>query len=156
MAGHDTAGAGTNTETGPYDVELQLRWGDQDALGHVNNVVIGRLVEEARIRSLGQWVQHLPQGIGVLVARQEIEYRAVLHYFTEPVIVRCWVSRIGGRSFDYAYHLIDPDGTVCAAAETTLTVIDRNSFRPTDIPEEMRSSLVDRLGDPVDFRRRGQ
>lgn len=145
----------TEAAAGPYDVELQLRWGDMDALHHVNNVQIVRLLEEARIRSLGAWLDGRRAGISLLVARQEIEHRAVLEYSAAPVVVRCWVSRIGGRSFDYAYHLIDPAGVVCVAAEATLTIVDRTTMRPTEIPESMRAVMLGRLGDPVDFRRRG-
>ena len=32
-------------------VPLPLRWGDQDAYGHVNNATMFRLLEEARIRA---------------------------------------------------------------------------------------------------------
>ena len=34
----------------PYEFEMQLRWSDQDALGHVNNARVITLMEEARIR----------------------------------------------------------------------------------------------------------
>ena len=34
-------------------VLLELRWGDMDAYGHVNNVTQLRLLEEARVRAFG-------------------------------------------------------------------------------------------------------
>ena len=34
-------------------VLLELRWGDMDAYGHINNVTQMRLLEEARVRAFG-------------------------------------------------------------------------------------------------------
>lgn len=34
-------------------VEIPMRWGDMDAYGHVNNVNLIRLMEEARIAGFG-------------------------------------------------------------------------------------------------------
>ncbi|WP_374700315.1 acyl-CoA thioesterase [Arthrobacter sp. JCM 19049] len=36
--------------TGGTDIEIQLRWSDEDKLGHVNNARIVTLMEEARVR----------------------------------------------------------------------------------------------------------
>lgn len=33
-------------------VDIQLRWGDEDAYGHINNVAFLRYLEEARVRIL--------------------------------------------------------------------------------------------------------
>lgn len=38
-------------------VLLELRWGDMDAYGHVNNVTQMQLLEEARVRALGSPTQ---------------------------------------------------------------------------------------------------
>ena len=57
-------------------MELQLRWSDEDALGHVNNARIVTLMEEARIR----WTQ--PRGdsgrfpFGTVVASLQLELPA--------------------------------------------------------------------------------
>ncbi len=34
-----------------HTVEMPLRWGDSDALNHLNNTLYFRLMEEARMRS---------------------------------------------------------------------------------------------------------
>ncbi|WP_289232492.1 acyl-CoA thioesterase [Barrientosiimonas endolithica] len=39
----------------PYYVDVPLRWSDMDALRHVNNVQIVRLLEEARVAALREW-----------------------------------------------------------------------------------------------------
>ena len=42
-------------------LEIPLRWGDMDAYGHINNVQIVRLMEEARVLAFG-----IPSGTGTL------------------------------------------------------------------------------------------
>ncbi len=88
-------GAGTKA---PIDIELQLRWSDEDALGHVNNARIVTLMEEARLR----WT--LPRGKsgrfphGTVVASLRLDYLRPL-YYQPTMIIQLSVVRIGTKSF---------------------------------------------------------
>ncbi|NNG99063.1 acyl-CoA thioesterase [Gordonia araii NBRC 100433] len=124
-----------------------------DALAHINNVQIARLFEQARVEAFNRWFGNARKGIHLLVARQEIEYRAVLHYSPEPVRIVCAISSIGRSSFEFGYELLDPAGTVCALAETTVVTMTRDGS-PTPIPDEVRAILDQHGGEPVAFRRR--
>lgn len=142
-------------DRGRYVVEVALRWGDMDSLGHVNNVQFARLFEEARVRAMNDWFGgDRGDGIGMVVAHQEIEFAAPLYYSPEPVRCEIWVSRIGEKSFDFAYRLTASDGTVGAIGETTLTVLDLESGRPTPLLANGRAVLAGHLGEPAPFRRR--
>lgn len=132
-------------------VAIQIRFGDMDAYGHVNNVSTLRLLEEARSRLfIGQlqWAD-----TRVLVARQEIEYRAVLHYNAADAQVYIWASRIGGTSFELSYAIEDPSGQTTTVAATTIIVIDENN-RPAQIPGDARAKLDKIAGPPIAFRGR--
>ncbi len=146
----------TTENRGVHVVELALRWGDMDSLGHVNNVQFGRLFEEARVRAMEEWFggERRP-GIGMVVAHQETEFAAPLYYSAEPVRCEIWVSRIGGKSFDFGCRLISGDGVLGALSETTLAVLDLATGRALEIPEDLRGLLAAHLGEPVGFRRRG-
>ena len=87
------------------------------------------------------------------MARQEIEYCAILHYSTEPVRIRCAISAIGRASFEFGYELLDRAGTVCAIAETTVVTTTREGAT-TAIPDEVRMILDQHRGEPAPFRRR--
>ncbi len=82
----------------PIDIELQLRWSDEDALGHVNNARIVTLMEEARLR----WTQ--PRGksgrfpFGTVVASLKLDYLRPLHY-QPTMLIQLSVVRIGTKSF---------------------------------------------------------
>ena len=132
---------------------VHLRWGDMDALAHINNVQIARLFEQARVEAFNRWFGDARRGIHLLVARQEIEYCAILHYSTEPVRIRCAISAIGRASFEFGYELLDRAGTVCAIAETTVVTTTREGAT-TAIPDEVRMILDQHRGEPAPFRRR--
>jgi acyl-CoA thioester hydrolase len=101
-----------------------------DAYGHVNNVEMLTLLEEARIEAF--WAQPAPApGLAVdvtsgrgpwptavldagpgartatLVARQEVEYLRPLGYRRTPVVVDLWIGHLGGASIDVCYEVHD-------------------------------------------------
>lgn len=131
---------------------VQLRWSDVDALGHVNNVVFLRYLQEARVDML--FVDAAERGTaelarGVVVHRHEIDYRAPLLVRSEPdraqlVAVETWVTRIGAVSFELGYEVVDTsDGgrTVCAVASSTLVPYDLAAQRPRRISPGERAVL---------------
>lgn len=79
---------------------LQLRWGDLDLLGHVNNVRHLEYAQEARIAFLTALdaAGTLPRRSSVVV-RQEVDYDRVLELGDAPVEVRVGVVHVGRRSF---------------------------------------------------------
>ncbi len=101
---------------------MVVRWSDVDAFGHVNNVAVLRLLEEARITAFAALADAVARQAeepgeqrgggaprvtlletGVVVARHEIEYLRPLLWRPAPVPVRLWVTGLGGASFDLGY-----------------------------------------------------
>jgi len=135
---------------------VPLRWSDTDVYGHINNVMILRLLEEARVAALGpDWLDRAEHGTGtaLLVARQEIEYLAPLTFRIPPVAVDLWVTRIGASDFELGYEVLD-EGVVYARAETTLFTFDLSRQRPRRLEAAERKQLLDWAGEPIRWRRR--
>ncbi|HBV10553.1 acyl-CoA thioesterase [Glutamicibacter bergerei] len=80
------------------EVLLQLRWSDQDALGHVNNARIVTLMEEARIRWTREDGNTGRFEYGTVVASINIDYLRPLYYQPE-MLIRMGISRVGNKSF---------------------------------------------------------
>lgn len=80
------------------EVILQLRWSDQDALGHVNNARIVTLMEEARIRWTREDGTTGRFEFGIVVASIQIDYLRPLYYQPE-MLIRMGISRLGNKSF---------------------------------------------------------
>jgi len=159
-------------------VPVQLRWSDMDAYGHINNVEMFRVLEEARIAAF--WTHPDPPDDGwptavldagpgaqttTLVARQEIEYLRPLGYRRTPVTVELWIGHLGGASMDVCYEVLDGDRAMLAAAGgdpvvyaracTTLVLADPVTGAPRRITAAERASWSPYLGPMVQLRRRG-
>lgn len=153
-------------------VQLQLRWGDQDAYGHVNNVAYARLLEEARVRVLWLGAAEEPTGLEahfnagdtatgaahmMLVASQQIEFVRVLDYSAAPVTVEMWIGKLGGSNLEIHSEILDgaaSERTVVARAITAAVMVDAITVRPTKITEAARAAVADWMDEPLELRRR--
>jgi acyl-CoA thioester hydrolase len=147
---------------------ITVRWGDMDSYGHVNNVFFIRYLEDTRFALftplLGENAPPdvpaelsvfdlFPEGSNGLMAGHRIEYQAPLGYEDGPITSRLWITRIGTTSFDIGYELGSVDrGTVYAIASTTLVLVNIETNRPVELPQRLRDTLTQWLGDPVPFR----
>ncbi|MGZ9826299.1 acyl-CoA thioesterase [Tsukamurella ocularis] len=138
-----------------HEVAVPMRWADMDALQHINNVAMLRLLEEARIRFITRTLEQPgdTRRVTMFVAHQEIDYLTPLLYSPEPVRILLSVTRIGRSGFDLGYEVIGSDGAAAAIAETSMVVVD-GAGRPAPLPAELRTQLAGMVGDPVPFRRR--
>ena len=50
-----------------HSVRMPLRWGDMDAMGHVNNTVYFRYLEQARIDLAGLELPVFEEGVDVAI-----------------------------------------------------------------------------------------
>ncbi|WP_104165314.1 thioesterase family protein [Arthrobacter sp. SX1312] len=142
---------------------LQLRFGDEDSYGHVNNVRFLQFLEDARLslmhepRPEGSFMELIDPDHYTLVGRQEIEYRSPLTVSMEPAAVDLWVTAVGGSSFDLGYAVRDRvavDGsTVSAIAATTMVMVSRSTGRPVRLSGTQKAILLSWQGPPVPFRR---
>ncbi|CAB4552036.1 MAG: thioesterase [Actinobacteria bacterium] len=113
---------------------LQVRWGDLDGFGHVNNATYLTFVQEARVDFTvyaRQRKNQAPILFDMVVARAEVDYIAPIYQGGVNAHVELWVHRIGTSSFGLAYE-IHVDGEVVAKARTVQVAVDMatKSSRP--------------------------
>lgn len=148
-------------------IPVQMRFGDIDSYGHINNVIQLQYFEDARIRlgetpvgdvtgaASGQSFRDLVGQRLTVIGRQEVEYVAQLHYRLDPIEVELWASHIGSSSYVLNYRLQEPCGaTVYAIAQSTTVEIDATTGRPEPIDEPQRAFLERYRQAPVEFSRR--
>ena len=125
-------------------VDIDLRWGDADAFGHVNNVVFFRYLEEARARMIpdsGPGSTILSGGL--VVAEQQLKYLAPLHYRKAPVQVGMTVDHVGGSSFRLACRVFDAASrTVFAEGFVALVTYNFTTGAPRKLSEDERAWLT--------------
>ncbi len=161
------------TPAGALDLPIAVRWTDLDAYGHVNNAAMIRLLEEARIAAFWQAPEDqvalgaveppaaLPiSGVGAevstVIASQRIEYARSLGHRRDGVVVRLWLSRLGGASLSVDYLVLtrdDPEGTApYARARTVVVMVDAATGAPVRLDAGTKQRLAAHTGEPLTFR----
>ncbi|QGF22376.1 acyl-CoA thioesterase [Raineyella fluvialis] len=135
----------------PYVYRARVRWADQDPQGHVNNVAYLDYMQEARV----DWILNGPHASmlseGVLVVSHQIEYLAQSMFGADPIMIRLWVTDLGGARFAVAYDIYQGE-THVARAKTVLATYDVAGQRLRRLEDEERAWLREFLGEPMDFR----
>jgi len=122
---------------------IPIRWGDMDAMGHVNNTVYFRFMEQARI----SWFDRLVpedaawKSTGIVIANASCNYQRALTY-PGTVEVRLYVGEPGGASVPTFYELrLGDDPLPYAEGAAVVVFVDLASQKSKRIPEDIRSRL---------------
>ena len=121
--------------------KIPIRWGDMDAMGHVNNTVYFRYMEQARIGWFDALVPAAEawKNTGIVIANASCNFKRALNY-PGTVEVRVTIDPPGGSSVGTVYELI-LDETLYADGAAVVVFIDMKSQKPVRIPEGIRSLL---------------
>ena len=121
-----------------------IRWGDMDALGHVNNTVYFRYMEQTRI----EWLYALAQeGVGYLSGTGPVIVNASCTFMV-PIVypgdveVRMYLAEPGRSSIGSHYEL-DCAGKRMAEGDAKIVWIDLASGRSVPLPDQVRAKLDD-------------
>jgi acyl-CoA thioester hydrolase len=120
---------------------IAIRWGDMDAMGHVNNTVYFRFMEQARI---GWFDALVPQGeawrsTGIVIANASCNFKRPINY-PGTVEVKLLVGPPGGSSVP-TYYELRVDEELHADGEATVVFIDMQMQKPIRIPQNIREAL---------------
>ncbi|MEM6785174.1 MAG: thioesterase family protein [Bacteroidota bacterium] len=131
-----------------YTARLPVRWGDQDAFGHVNNAVYFTYLEQARIEAMERldlpWVT---KTYGPVLVAAACEFKRPIKA-PATVLVHVDAEPPGRTSLTNRYVLTlesDPD-TVYATGTSTMVWIDRATERPVALPDVLRAAVLEHLG----------
>jgi acyl-CoA thioester hydrolase len=120
---------------------IAVRWGDMDAMGHVNNTVYFRYMEQARIG----WFEALVpqeqawQRTGIVIANASCNFKRPINY-PGTVEVRVLCGPPGGSSVPTFYELVVGD-ELYADGAATVVFIDMEKQTPVRIPDDIRRRL---------------
>lgn len=124
---------------------IEVRYGDLDPQGHVNNAKYLTYCEQARIayiRHLGLWTSGDFLEIGVILADAHIAFKRPI-LFGEPLRVGTGVTRLGNKSFEMQYLLENAAGEVMyAQAESVLVTFDYRTQQTIPIPAAWRAAIA--------------
>ncbi len=123
-----------------YEMTLPVRWGDMDAMGHVNNTLYFRYMETIRI----DWFDTIralpnPQGQGPVIVNAFCNFYRQFEY-PDDVLIRMYVSDPGRSSFESwttMARTAQPE-VICAAGGATTVWTDFPAQKSAPLPDWLR------------------
>ena len=125
------------------EMTMPIRWGDMDAMGHVNNTLYFRYLETARIEWFrGLDLVPLPGGNGFVIVNAFCTFHKQLEY-PGDIKVRMYASDIGRSSFESWGEIerVDTPGVIYASGGATTVWVNFKAQKSKPMPEWVRQRL---------------
>ena len=124
----------------PFELAIAVEPADIDQLGHVNNVIYLRWVQEAAV---AHWTAAAPATDQAkllwVVVRHEIDYQQAA-FLGDRVIARTWVGSASRIRFERFTELLRAsDRGLLAKARTWWCPIDTRTGKPASVSPEVRA-----------------
>jgi len=126
-----------------YESVIPIRWGDTDAMGHINNTVYFRYMETSRIdwcRSIGCTPEQ--SGQGPVIVNAWCNFLKQLRY-PGDVLTKHYVTTVGRSSFDtfITMEREDDPGTVWAEGGARMVWLDFKTNQSLPLPDWLREKI---------------
>jgi acyl-CoA thioester hydrolase len=126
---------------------IEVRYGDLDPQGHVNNAKYLTYFEQARV---AYWIEmgffskdQSFMELGVILADVHITYFAPV-YFGQKVKVGVHVIRLGNKSMTWEQNVVDVEsGKELARGEVVVVAYDYRQEKTIPIPNEWREKITE-------------
>lgn len=127
-----------------HTIELQVRWGDMDIFGHVNNANYFRYLEQARI----SWFETIGApsgnvGHGPILVAAACNFRIPIVY-PATLEVHTYLKEPGRSSIPMYQEIVDSNHptTLYADGDSTVVWIDYQQGKSVPLPAEVRALMV--------------
>ncbi|MBC7994140.1 MAG: acyl-CoA thioesterase [Rhizobacter sp.] len=127
-----------------HEMRIAIRWGDMDAMGHVNNVSYFRYLETARIEWLnGAGFQPDPSGEGFVIINAFCNFLIQLEYPGE-IVAKTYAANLGRSSFDSftTMERADQPGVISAAGGATIVWVNFPQQKSMPFPDRLRELIA--------------
>ena len=122
---------------------IPIRWGDMDAMSHVNNTIYFRYMEIVRI----EWLSSIggtpaPNGEGPVVVNAFCNFIKQLEY-PGDVLAKHYVAGAGRTSFETYITLerTDAPGVICASGGAKTVWVNFPAQRSVPLPDWLRALI---------------
>lgn len=128
-----------------FETHIAVRWGDMDAMGHVNNAAYFRYMETARIdwfRSIGCVPD--AQGEGPVIVNAFCNFYRQFEY-PDEVLLKMYVSDPGRTTFESwaTMEKVAEPGVVCSAGGATTIWVNFPQQKAVGLPDWIRAIVSD-------------
>jgi acyl-CoA thioester hydrolase len=126
-----------------FEMQMPMRWGDMDAMGHINNTLYFRFMEVVRLEWLFKvGVSMAATGDGPVIINAFCNFLRQLQY-PGDLRVTMFVANVGRSSFDSYHHIerVDQPGLVYAEGGARAVWTDYVAKKSMPMPEWFRQQL---------------
>ena len=127
-----------------HEMVIPIRWGDMDAMGHVNNTIYFRYLEIVRL----EWLYKVggppdPRGSGPVIVNAFCNFIRQLE-FPGEILARHYVANPGRSSFDTFITLerSDEPGVISAEGGSKTVWTDARTKQSVTLPVWLRALIV--------------
>ena len=127
-----------------HEMIIPIRWGDMDAMGHVNNTVYFRYMEIVRV----DWLERMgcapdPKGLGPVIVNAFCNFHRQLEY-PGDVLARHYVANPGRSSFETYITLAraDQPEVICASGGARTVWVDFPAQKSVPLPDRIRALVA--------------
>ncbi|MFD4469472.1 acyl-CoA thioesterase [Rhodococcus sp. NPDC058505] len=131
-----------------HTCQIEVRWGDSDRLGHVNNVLYAEYAQESRVRFFRESVTIGGPLHPLVVRKLSFDYLRPVTDETAPLTVELTIPKVGTSSFAVHQVMRDRTGAVCAEVDSVMVAFDPVTEQAVPLPDRIREQL--RTHAPVD------
>ncbi len=123
---------------------VTLRFGDTDAVGHINNAVFSTMLEQGRVTAFFNGIEALSEpGTTFVLASVKLDFLAEMH-FPGTVQVGTKIHSFGRTSVKLAQAIFLHD-KCCGLSEEVMVLIDIATRKPVPISDETRRLIEARM-----------
>lgn len=123
---------------------MPIRWGDMDAMGHVNNAVYFRYFEQARVDWLLTfgYPPDSSREEGVVIVNAHCSFLKQLRY-PGSIEVRTFVGAIGRSSVETIHEIrrSDAPDVLCAEGGAKMVWVNYHAEKSVPLPDRVRQLL---------------
>jgi acyl-CoA thioester hydrolase len=124
-----------------HHIDIQVRFSDADAIGHINNACFATYTELARMGFFGMSGQRLES---MILARLAIDYKRQV-MLEDRVAVETWVEGLGRSSITLRQEVL-ANGEVAATVDAILVHFNYDLQRSEPLTGELRAWLESHRG----------
>ena len=127
-----------------FHLRFPVKWGEMDALGHVNNTSYFRFLEEARVAYCDRigLRPDLRAAIGPLLVTCKCDFFRPIVWPCE-LVTATRVTRVGNTSFTCQTAIATADDLAhpCAVGESVLVTVRYGSNEKIRVPDDVRARI---------------
>ncbi|NOH70829.1 acyl-CoA thioesterase [Vibrio pectenicida] len=133
----------------PVITEVNVAWGEMDALQHVNNVVYFRYFESARLSyfsKINLLVDSSQTTIGPVLAETSCKYKLPITY-PDTLLIGAKVIDLQEDRFTMEYQIVSKKiGKICTQGQATCVMFDFINNCKVQLPSDIKQEILDLEG----------